>query len=71
MPVYEYECPTCKTRTEVVKAIDQCGDVERCATCLVAMRRIFSPSPIVLIGSNVNGHRFSVGDVQALEDGTY
>jgi putative FmdB family regulatory protein len=70
MPVYEYQCPRCGEKTDVVKEVADYKRVEFCG-CGSELTRKLSPFGISMVGSNVNGHRYSVGDVQALSDGTY
>ena len=72
MPVYEYRCPKCGNRSEVIKPMTQADRPEYCRDfCGEEIARVFTPAVIHMGGVNVNGHRYSVGDVQALADGTY
>lgn len=66
MPVYEYRCSECGVFAEVLKEIDQAANVERCPTCLIPMQRIYSPAHIIMIGANVNGHKYGVNECEAL-----
>ena len=43
MPIYEFECDTCKVKLEVTRPMSEAGDGQTCE-CGRAMRRIFSYS---------------------------
>ncbi|MDY6835461.1 MAG: FmdB family zinc ribbon protein [Chloroflexota bacterium] len=50
MPIYEYQCKTCRMKFELKKAFGENGRVE-CPRCEGDAQRIFSPVPIVFKGS--------------------
>ena len=50
MPTYEYECLSCKRRTEVVQSFSD-EPLRTCPHCGGPLRRVFHPVGIVLKGS--------------------
>lgn len=50
MPIYEYQCKTCRLKFELKKAFGENGQAE-CPRCEGDAQRLFSPVPIVFKGS--------------------
>ncbi|HEY8297792.1 MAG TPA: FmdB family zinc ribbon protein [Candidatus Baltobacteraceae bacterium] len=50
MPLYDYQCSTCKKLTEVRHGFDETFD-QACPHCGGALGRVFNPAPIVFKGS--------------------
>ena len=58
MPIYEYECGSCRHRFEVRQGFHDKPQAE-CPQCKNKARRLFQPSPIIFKGSGfyVTDHR--------------
>jgi len=50
MPLYDYQCATCRHVTEVRHGFDDAYDAP-CAECGGEMKRVFNPAPIIFNGS--------------------
>jgi putative FmdB family regulatory protein len=47
VPIYVYECPTCKTRSQVFKRISAIDSVEKCYDCSSVMARQVTAPAVV------------------------
>ncbi|MFC2069553.1 FmdB family zinc ribbon protein [Chloroflexota bacterium] len=58
MPVYEYECPSCSFRFEILRGFSENGSVS-CPECGCDAQRIFTSVPVIFKGSGfyVTDHR--------------
>lgn len=50
MPAYDYRCPSCSAVFEIVRPIDERGEVA-CPQCGSAARQVFRPVGVVFKGS--------------------
>ena len=50
MPTYEYACPKCKQEFSFIRSIHSIEEAAKCATCDIALQRIFSPFGVVFRG---------------------
>ena len=50
MPIYEYECESCKKRLEIMQKMSDPA-LEKCEHCLGKLRKLISPSGLVFKGS--------------------
>lgn len=50
MPIYEYECPSCKDIFEKKQSFDDVPSA-KCPKCLKKAKRVFRPVPIIFKGS--------------------
>ncbi|HEY5647948.1 MAG TPA: FmdB family zinc ribbon protein [Nitrospiria bacterium] len=50
MPIYEYECASCKDRTEVMQKISD-APLTRCESCGGALRKVLSAPGLMFKGS--------------------
>jgi putative FmdB family regulatory protein len=50
MPIYEYECPSCKETFEKKQSFDEAASA-KCPRCEKKARRVFRPVPIIFKGS--------------------
>jgi len=50
VPIYEYECNSCRYRFELRQRFDD-KPVARCPVCQGTSRRVFYPAPIIFKGS--------------------
>jgi putative FmdB family regulatory protein len=50
MPVYEYECGSCRYRFDLRQGFDDEPEAE-CPQCRERARRVFHPAPIIYKGS--------------------
>lgn len=50
MPIYEYECDSCKQRFEVQQSI-QDAPLVTCPQCSGSVHRVFSPNMVIFKGS--------------------
>lgn len=62
MPVYEYECCRCHSKSEQRRGFED-NDATFCSECGGTMRRLFSPVPIIFKGSGFycTDHKSSSG----------
>ena len=51
MPIYEYECVSCKIRKEIPKSFNQSDTVELCEGCGEAMIKVYGTFGIHFNGS--------------------
>ncbi len=58
MPIYDFECPRCGHREEVLILPGDNGEVPRCPHCGVPMKRVFSGS----VGLVFKGSGFYITD---------
>ena len=58
MPIYDFECPRCGYRQEVLILPGDNGEAPRCPHCGVPMRRVFSGS----VGLVFKGSGFYITD---------
>ncbi len=58
MPLYEYECGSCRHRFEIKQGFHDKAEAE-CPKCQAPSRRVFHPTPIIFKGSGfyVTDHR--------------
>jgi putative FmdB family regulatory protein len=58
LPVYEYECPSCSNRFEIIRSFGKNGSVS-CPKCGCNAQRIFTSVPVIFKGSGfyVTDHR--------------
>ena len=52
MPTYEFQCPKCGQRFEVVRARDQAGAPAKCPVDGASARRVFSAGGIIMPGGS-------------------
>ncbi len=71
MPIYEYQCPTCKHSFEKKQSFQEEAMAE-CPECQAKARRIFKPVPIIFKGSGfyVTDHRTESGPKKGKEAST-
>jgi len=50
MPIYEYECPSCKEVFEKKQSFDEAPSA-KCPRCQKKAKRVFRPVPIIFKGS--------------------
>jgi putative FmdB family regulatory protein len=43
MPIYEYLCPNCKVKFELLRSLSQSSEVASCPRCHTDAKRMFSP----------------------------
>jgi putative FmdB family regulatory protein len=73
MPIYEYKCPSCDIKFEVKRGFTESTGAS-CPRCQCLAQRIFSPVPIVFMGSgfyvtdNASDGRHAPGSSQKDED---
>jgi putative FmdB family regulatory protein len=48
MPIYEYLCPNCKVKFELLRPLSQSSEVASCPRCHTDAKRMFSPSLLFL-----------------------
>ncbi len=58
MPIYEYECKSCRHRFELRQGFDEIPEA-RCPLCDEIACRMFSPTPLIFKGSGfyITDHR--------------
>jgi putative FmdB family regulatory protein len=52
MPVYEYYCPTCKSRFERLRTMNEAADSSACPDCATVARRALSVFAAVSKGAD-------------------
>lgn len=52
MPVYEYFCPTCKSRFERLRAMNEAADTSNCPDCATPARKALSVFAAVSRGAD-------------------
>lgn len=75
MPVYEYECPRCGDREDIIKKVKDIDREEECKKCEVPMLRICGNKGGFRLGEKGNvswgkgGYNTHYGDIKNSEEG--
>lgn len=60
MPVYEYFCPTCKSRFDLLRSMGQMQDLAQCPECDTPSRKVLSV--FAAVSRNAEGFDMPLGD---------